>query len=143
LVIEDGPTLTHGEMRYGAGVVAARQSGAASIVDPRQWAVGTMKDVYAKYDVGPVLPAMGYSADQLKEFEQMINAADVDAVLIATPIDIRKLVHIEKPAYRVFYELGRRRARRPSPTCSDPSSTEPEGTNGEPTGSGLGVVRSS
>ncbi len=116
LVIEDGPTLTHGEMRYGAGVVAARQSGAASIVDPRQWAVGTMKDVYAKYDVGPVLPAMGYSADQLKEFEQMINAADVDGVLIATPIDLRKLVHIEKPAYRVFYELEEAEG---SPTIAD------------------------
>ena len=116
LVIEDGPTLTHGEMRYGAGVVAARQSGAASIVDPRQWAVGTMKDVYAKYDVGPVLPAMGYSADQLKEFEHMINAADVDGVLIATPIDLRKLVHIEKPAYRVFYELEEAEG---SPTIAD------------------------
>jgi predicted GTPase len=116
LVIEDGPTLTHGEMRFGAGVVAARQSGAASIVDPRQWAVGTMKDVYAKYDVGPVLPAMGYSADQLKEFEQMINAAEVDAVLIATPIDLRKLVHIEKPAYRVFYELEEAEG---SPTIAD------------------------
>jgi predicted GTPase len=105
LVIEDGPTLTHGEMQYGAGVVAARQAGAAEIVDPRQWAVGTMKEVYAKYDVGPVIPAMGYSSQQLREFEQMINAADVDAVLIATPIDLRNLVHIEKPAYRVFYEL--------------------------------------
>jgi predicted GTPase len=105
LVIEDGPTLTHGEMQYGAGVVAARNHGAAEIVDPRQWATGTMKDVYAKYDVGPVLPAMGYSKGQLEEFEHMINAADADAVLIATPIDLRKLVSIEKPAYRVFYEL--------------------------------------
>jgi predicted GTPase len=105
LVIEDGPTLTHGEMQYGAGVVAARQGGAAEIVDPRRWAVGTMQEVYAKYDVGPVLPAMGYSPGQLKEFEQMINSAEVDAVLIATPIDLRKLVNIEKPADRVFYEL--------------------------------------
>jgi predicted GTPase len=116
LVIEDGPTLTHGEMRYGAGVVAARQSGAAEIVDPRQWAVGTMKDIYAKYDVGPVLPAMGYSKKQLEEFEQMINAAEVDAVLIATPIDLRKLVDIEKPAYRVFYELEEAEG---SPTIAD------------------------
>lgn len=116
LVIEDGPTLTHGEMRYGAGVVAARQAGAAEIVDPRRWAVGTMKEVYAKYDVGPVLPAMGYSAEQLKEFELMINSADVDAVLIATPIDLRKLVNIEKPAYRVFYELEEAEG---SPTIAD------------------------
>jgi predicted GTPase len=116
LVIEDGPTLTHGEMRYGAGVVAARQAGATDIVDPRQWAIGTMRDVYAKYDVGPVLPAMGYSAEQLKEFEHMINSAEADAVLIATPIDLRKLVHVEKPAYRVFYELEEAEG---SPTIAD------------------------
>ncbi|HJP64797.1 MAG TPA: GTPase, partial [Actinomycetota bacterium] len=105
LVIEDGPTLTHGEMQFGAGVVAARKQGAAEIVDPRQWAEGSMRDVYAKYEVGPVLPAMGYSEEQLREFEHMINAAGTDAVLIATPIDLRKLVRIEAPAYRVSYEL--------------------------------------
>jgi predicted GTPase len=105
LVIEDGPTLTHGEMAYGAGVVAARQRGVAEIIDPRQWAEGSMKDVYAKYDVGPVLPAMGYSREQLREFESMINAAGADAVLIATPIDLRRLVTIDAPAYRVSYEL--------------------------------------
>jgi predicted GTPase len=116
LVIEDGPTLTHGEMQYGAGVIAARQAGATEIVDPRRWAVGTMKEVYAKYDVGPVLPAMGYSAEQLMEFELMINSADADAVLIATPIDLRKLVNIEKPAYRVFYELEEAEG---SPTIAD------------------------
>jgi predicted GTPase len=116
LAIEDGPTLTHGEMRYGAGVVAARQLGASEIVDPRDLAVGSMKDVYAKYDVGPVLPAMGYSPTQLKELEQMINGADVDAVLIATPIDLRKLVDIEKPAFRVFYELEEAEG---SPTIED------------------------
>jgi predicted GTPase len=105
LVIEDGPTLTHGEMQYGAGVVAARQQGAAEIVDPREFAVGSMKDIYAKYDIGPVLPAMGYSDEQLQEFESMINAAPADAVIIATPIDLRKLVNIDKPAYRAFYDL--------------------------------------
>src|SRR5206468_3609169 len=105
LVIEDGPTLTHGEMLYGAGVVAARQAGAAEILDPREHAVGSMKDIYAKYRIGPVLPAMGYSAQQLKEFESMINSTDSDAVLIATPIDLRSLVHIEKPATRVRYDL--------------------------------------
>ena len=105
LVIEDGPTLTHGEMLYGAGVVAARQRGAAEIVDPREHAVGTMKDIYAKYEIGPVLPAMGYLDEQLREFEHMINSADADVVVIATPIDLRHLVRIEKPAVRVFYEL--------------------------------------
>jgi predicted GTPase len=105
LVIEDGPTLTHGEMRYGAGVVAAKQQGAAQIVDPRQYAVGSMKDIYAKYEIGPVLPAMGYSDQQLQEFESMINTTPADVVVIATPIDLRKLVHIDKPAVRVFYDL--------------------------------------
>jgi len=105
LVIEDGPTLTHGEMQYGAGVVAARQHGAGEIVDPREFAVGSMKDIYAKYRIGPVLPAMGYSDDQLKEFEHMINSAPADVVVIATPIDLRKLVSIDKPAFRAFYEL--------------------------------------
>ena len=105
LVIEDGPTLTHGEMLYGAGVVAARQNGAAEVVDPRQWAVGTLKDVYAKYEVGPVLPAMGYSDEQLHELEAMINATPVDVVLVASPIDLRHLINIEKPAVRVTYEL--------------------------------------
>jgi predicted GTPase len=103
-------------MQYGAGVVAARQLGAAEIIDPRAWAVGSMRDVYAKYDVGPVLPAMGYSDEQLREFEQMINAAGSDAVLIATPIDLRKLVHIEAPAFRVSYELEEVEG---SPTVAD------------------------
>jgi predicted GTPase len=116
LVIEDGPTLTHGEMLYGAGVVAAKQQGAAEIVDPRAYAVGSMKEIYAKYDIGPVLPAMGYSADQLHEFESMINAAPADAVVIATPIDLRKLVSIDKPAYRAFYELEEAEG---SPTMAD------------------------
>jgi predicted GTPase len=116
LVIEDGPTLTHGEMLYGAGVVAARQHGAGEIVDPRRWAVGSMKDIYAKYEIGPVLPAMGYSGEQLGEFESMINNSEADVVLIATPIDLRKLVHIEKPAYRVFYDLEEAEG---SPTMAD------------------------
>jgi len=105
LVIEDGPTLTHGEMLYGAGVVAARQAGAAEILDPRQYAVGSMKDIYAKYRIGPVLPAMGYSDRQLHEFESMINATPADVVVIATPVDLRKLVRIEKPAVRASYDL--------------------------------------
>jgi predicted GTPase len=116
LVIEDGPTLTHGEMLYGAGVVAAKQQGAAEIVDPRELAVGSMKDIYAKYRIGPVLPAMGYSDEQLGEFESMINAAPADVVVIATPIDLRKLVSIDKPAFRAFYELEEAEG---SPTIED------------------------
>jgi predicted GTPase len=116
LVIEDGPTLTHGEMQYGAGVVAARQHGAAEIVDPREWATGSMKDIYAKYRIGPVLPAMGYSDEQLREFEAMINNAPADVVVIATPIDLRKLVDIRKPAVRVSYDLEEAEG---SPTVED------------------------
>jgi predicted GTPase len=116
LVIEDGPTLTHGEMLYGAGVVAAKQHGAAEIVDLREFAVGSMKEVYAKYRIGPVLPAMGYSEQQLREFESMINAAPADVVVIATPIDLRRLVDMNKPAYRAFYELE---VAEGSPTIAD------------------------
>lgn len=105
LVIEDGPTLTHGGMQYGAGVVAARSGGATEIVDPRDLATGTMRDVYAKYDIGPVLPAMGYSDQQLHELEQMINSAAADVVVIATPIDLASLITIDKPAVRVRYDL--------------------------------------
>jgi predicted GTPase len=105
LVIEDGPTLTHGEMQYGAGVVAARRAGAAEIVDPHPYAVGTLRDVYARYDVGPVLPAMGYSSAQLTEMGKTIEAAECDLVVVATPVDLRRLLDISKPAVRVTYEL--------------------------------------
>jgi predicted GTPase len=106
LVVEDGPTLTHGEMTYGAGVVAARRAGAAELVDPRPWATGTIKEVYAQYPhIGTLLPAMGYSQRQRRDLADTINASDADAVLIATPIDLRKVCDITKPAYRVTYEL--------------------------------------
>ena len=105
LVIEDGPTLTHGEMKFGAGVVAARAHGAAEIVDPRPWATGTIAETFLKYDVGPVLPAMGYSKGQLAEMEEIIDKADVDVVVIGTPIDLRAVVEIRKPAIRVRYDL--------------------------------------
>ena len=105
LVIEDGPTLTHGEMKFGAGVVAARAHGAAEIVDPRPWATGTIAETFLKYDVGPVLPAMGYSKGQLAEMEEIIDKADVDVVVIGTPIDLRAVIDIRKPAIRVQYDL--------------------------------------
>ena len=105
LVIEDGPTLTHGEMTYGAGVVAARAHGAAEIVDPRQWVVGSIREVYEKFPVGPVLPAMGYSPAQIEEMELTIEAVPADVVVIATPVDLAKVARFAKPAVRVRYEL--------------------------------------
>lgn len=106
LVIEDGPTLTHGEMAYGAGVVAAQQFGAAEIVDPRPYAVRSIADTYEKYPTtGPVLPAMGYGAAQMADLEETINATPADLVLIATPIDLGKLISIKQPSQRVRYEL--------------------------------------
>jgi predicted GTPase len=105
LVIEDGPTLSHGEMTYGAGVVAARKHEAAEIVDPRPYATGSLKAVYERYPVGPVLPAMGYSPEQIDELERTIDAAPVDLVLIATPVDLAKVADIRKPSVRVGYEL--------------------------------------
>jgi predicted GTPase len=105
LAIEDGPTLTHGDMSFGAGVVAARRNGASVVVDPRPWATASLREIYEKYSVGPVLPAMGYSPAQIADLESTINAAEADLVLIATPIDLRKLLRIDKPALRVAYEL--------------------------------------
>jgi predicted GTPase len=105
LVVEDGPTLTHGEMKIGAGVVAARRAGAAEIVDPRPWAFGSIAETFEKYDVGAVLPAMGYSEEQLAEMAKIIEDADVDLVVIGTPIDLRTVVDIGKPAVRVRYDL--------------------------------------
>jgi len=105
LVVEDGPTLTHGDMKFGAGVVAARAHGATEIVDPRPWATGTIAETFLKYDVGPVLPAMGYSEGQLAEMEEIIDAADADIVVIGTPIDLRAVIEFRKPAIRVRYDL--------------------------------------
>jgi predicted GTPase len=106
LVVEDGPTLTHGEMAYGAGWVAAKRFGAGTIVNPRPYAVGSIKAVYEKYpSTGDVLPAMGYGEDQMKELEATINAADADLVLIGTPINLGKLLDLNKPSTRVRYDL--------------------------------------
>jgi predicted GTPase len=106
VVIEDGPTLTHGEMEFGAGVVAAKYFGAAEIVDPRPYAVGSIAKTYEKYpNSGKVLPAMGYGEEQIAELEQTINRIPVDLVLIATPIDLGRLVKINMPSQRVRYSL--------------------------------------
>lgn len=106
LVVEDGPTLTHGEMAYGAGWVAARRFGAAEIVDPRPFAVGSILQTYRNYPAtGAILPAMGYGDEMVAELEQTINNADVDLVIIGTPIDLAGLLKINKPSQRVRYEL--------------------------------------
>ena len=106
LVVEDGPTLTHGEMTYGAGVVAAEKYGAAEFVDPREFAVGTIAETFKNFpEIEGLLPAMGYGEQQIKDLEATINAAKCDVVIIATPIDLRRIVKINKPAVQVKYEL--------------------------------------
>jgi predicted GTPase len=106
LVIEDGPTLTHGEMKYGAGIMAAYKFAAKEIVDPRKYAVDSIAETYRHYpEIGTLLPAMGYGQKQMKDLEDTINRADADVVIIATPIDLRHLVNLNKPAVRVRYEL--------------------------------------
>jgi predicted GTPase len=106
LVVEDGPTLTHGEMAYGAGVVAARRFGAAEIIDPRPYAVGSILETYEKYPTtGNVLPAMGYGQEQVHELEQTIDRTLCDLVIVATPIDLRRVVKIDRPSQRVRYEI--------------------------------------
>ena len=106
LVIEDGPTLTHGEMSFGAGVLAAKKFGAKEIVDPRPYAVKSIAATYSKYPaIGSLLPAMGYGDQQLKDLETTINHVPCDAVVIGTPIDLRRIIHIKKPSVRVLYSL--------------------------------------
>jgi predicted GTPase len=105
LIVEDGPTVTHGDMPYGAGYIAARKAGAV-IVDPRPFAMGSIKDTFEKYyHLEDVLPAMGYGKTQMKELEDTINKADVDAVVIGTPIDLGRLIKINKPSVRIRYDL--------------------------------------
>ena len=107
LVVEDGPTLTHGEMKYGAAHVAAREAGAAEIIDPRPFAIGSLKKTFEQYDhLDQILPAMGYGEQQMADLQASINATDADLVLIGTPIDLGRLLKLEKPSQRVRYELG-------------------------------------
>jgi predicted GTPase len=109
LVIEDGPTLTHGEMGYGAGVVAARKYGAAALVDPRPFAEGSLKEVFEKYPhIGTLLPAMGYSPAQLAELEATVRRTPCDAVVVATPVDLGRVIALARPAVRVRYEVVER-----------------------------------
>jgi len=107
LAIEDGPTLTHGEMTIGAGVVAAQRFGAAELVDPRPWVVGKIDKTYQKYPyIGTLLPAMGYGEQQMKDLEETINRVECDTVVVGTPINLARFIKINKPNTRVFYELS-------------------------------------
>jgi len=109
LVIEDGPTLTHGGMSYGAGILAARRFGARAIVDPRPYAVGSILETYRQYpNIGPLLPAMGYGDHQVAELAQTIAATPCDLAIIATPVDLRRLIALDRPSVRVRYELEER-----------------------------------
>ena len=106
LVIEDGPTTTHGGMPFGAGVLAAMENHAAELVDPRPWAVGEIAETFKKYpDIGDLLPAMGYGDAQIRDLEATVNAVDCDLILVATPIDLTRLINIEKPNMRIGYSL--------------------------------------
>ncbi len=106
LAIEDGPTLTHGEMKIGAGTVAAMKWGASKLVDPREYAVGRIKDTFKTYPgIGTLLPAMGYGKQQVADLEKTINATPCDVVVIGTPIDLNRIVKINKPSVQVSYEL--------------------------------------
>jgi predicted GTPase len=106
LVVEDGPTLTHGEMKIGAGVVAAEKFGASELVDPRPFITGRLAETFATYpNIGTLLPAMGYGEQQLKDLETTINNTDCDSVVIGTPIDLNRIIKINKPNTRVYYNL--------------------------------------
>ena len=106
LVIEDGPTTTHGGMPFGAGILAATEHGASVLVDPRPYAVGEIAETFEKYpDIGDLLPAMGYGDQQIRDLEETVNAVDCDLVLVATPIDLTRLIEIEKPSMRIGYSL--------------------------------------
>jgi len=123
LVVEDGPTLTHGGMKYGAGVMAAMKYGAGELVDPRPYAVGTLAETFEKYpDIGILLPAMGYGAQQMKDLEATINKVEADVVVIGTPIDLGRIVKFKKPTVRVTYELE----EIGTPTLSDILKNHPK-----------------
>ena len=112
LVIEDGPTVTHGGMQYGAGTVAAEEYGAKKIIDPRPFAVGSIIDTFEKYPhLVNVLPAMGYGKKQIKELEQTINNIDCDVVISGTPIDLTRILKTNKPVVRIRYNVGDKTAR--------------------------------
>jgi len=106
LVVEDGPTVTHGGMAYGAGTIAAQDNGAAELVDPRRYAVGSIAETFKKFvNLGPILPAMGYGEAQVLELQETINNTECDVVVAGTPIDLNRVMKVNKPIVRVHYEL--------------------------------------
>jgi predicted GTPase len=106
LVVEDGPTLTHGEMRYGSGTVAAQKHGAGEIVDPRPWVTGRIRETFDKYPgIGALLPAVGYGDEQVRDLEATIRRVPCDLVIVATPVDLTRIIRIDTPMVRVRYEL--------------------------------------
>jgi len=106
LVVEDGPTLTHGEMKFGAGIVAAEKFGASEIIDPRPYTVGKLSETFNNYpEIGTLLPAMGYGDEQIKDLETSINNTECQGVIIGTPIDLRRIINIKHPSTRVTYDL--------------------------------------
>jgi predicted GTPase len=106
LVIEDGPTVTHGELKEGIGALAARRFGALTVVDPRPYARGSIRDVYARYpSLGPVLPAMGYSKQQIEDLQETINSIDADSIVLGTPVDLGRIISLKRPVVRVRYEI--------------------------------------
>ena len=106
LVVEDGPTLTHGEMKFGAGIVAAEKFGASEIIDPRPYTVGKLSETFDHYpEIGTLLPAMGYGDEQIKDLETSINNTECEGVIIGTPIDLRRIINIKHPSTRVTYDL--------------------------------------
>jgi predicted GTPase len=106
LVVEDGPTLTHGEMKFGAGVVAAEKFGASELIDPRKYTVGKLSETFDHYpQIGTLLPAMGYGDEQIKDLETTINNTECQGVIIGTPIDLRRIIDIKHPCTRVTYDL--------------------------------------
>jgi predicted GTPase len=142
LVVEDGPTLTHGEMEFGAGVVAARAAGAASLVDPRPYAVGSLQETFSKYrHIGTLLPAMGYSRNQLAELEATIRRTPCDLVLVATPIDLARVIEIQQPSQRVQYEIEERTEPILEELLRQVISREPHRGPGRRSDVGLATVR--
>ncbi len=142
LIVEDGPTLTHGEMSFGAGVIAARNYQAGRIIDPRPFAVGSVKETYHHYPhIGPVLPAMGYSREQIHELEQTIAAADCDLVLFATPIHLPRILSIQKPTLRVRYEYKDHGRPTLAEVLIEKLDRLPEPPSGAQTAPGSGEIR--
>ncbi|MEM0118482.1 MAG: GTP-binding protein, partial [Conexivisphaerales archaeon] len=126
LVVEDGPTVTHGEMKEGIGAISAKKFGASELIDPRPFAKGSIKEVYERYpSLGPVLPAMGYSREQMLDLEHTINSIDCDTIVLGTPVNLARIISISKPTVRVRYEIHERSGTKLKEIISDFLRTKP------------------